>query len=74
MTQERAEPVFFVHARCFRKANSRTFKDHVHFHGLSRPGNSENKIQGLSSNGTRPVNGAYFLLLRGASVRLKTRG
>jgi len=26
MTQEMAEPVVFVHAWCFRKSNSRTFK------------------------------------------------
>jgi len=41
MTQERAELVFFVHARCFRKSNSRTFKEHSHFQWLSRPGKSE---------------------------------
>ena len=29
-----------VHARCFRKSNSRTFKDNVHFQGYLRPGKS----------------------------------
>ena len=37
MTREGTEPVFFVHAQCFRKSNSRTFKDiHPQIQGLSR--------------------------------------
>jgi len=47
-----------VHSRCFRKSNSRTSKDHVHFQGLSRPGKSE-KTEGLSRTGKSPVHHGF---------------
>jgi len=50
--------------------DSRTFKDHVHFQGLSRPGKSENKIQGLSRTDTCPV---YMSSCRYSQKGLQTK-